>query len=71
MTNIRRYWEFGSPCFMTHVTFDRKPLLIDNIDLWHKSIAFAKSLKLFNNIAWVILPDHLHLMIDFSVGDPS
>lgn len=47
------------------------PLLIDNIDLWHKSVKFVKDIKQFELIAWVILPDHLHLMIDFGIGDLS
>ena len=71
MTNIRRYWEFESPSFMTHVTYDRKPLLIDNIDLWHESVNFVKTLKEFEFITWVILPDHLHLLIDSGAGDLS
>ena len=56
---------------MTHVTYDRKPLLIDNIDLWYDSIRFIKTLKQFELIAWVILPDHLHLIIDYGAGDLS
>jgi putative transposase len=56
---------------MTHVTYDRTQLLIENIGLWHDSVNFVKTLKQFELIAWVILPDHLHLMVDFGTGDLS
>ena len=71
MTNIRRHWQFQSPCFMTHVTYDRKPILIDNVNLWYESLKFVESLRQFELIAWVILPDHLHLLIDVGPTDLS
>ncbi len=64
MTNIRRYFRRGDISFTTHVTYERRPVLVDNFDLlcqaWH-SMHSKSGLCL---IAWVVLPDHLHLLID-------
>lgn len=38
--------------------------MINNIDLFWKAIENSKSKTNFELIAWVILPDHFHLIID-------
>ena len=64
MTNIRRFYKEGNQYFLTHVTYNRDPILINNIDLFNISFKSLKSQKEFKKIAWVILPDHFHLLID-------
>ena len=71
MTNIRRFWDSGYPYFLTHVTHDRAPILIDNIDLWHEAIRFTMGILPFELIAWVVLPDHVHLLINTDKSDFS
>ncbi|MBQ2983537.1 MAG: transposase [Candidatus Gastranaerophilales bacterium] len=61
MSNFKRYYQDNNIVFVTIVTYDRKPILIENIDLLRESL---KKIKYdFNIIAGVVLPDHLHLLI--------
>jgi len=63
MTNIRRYHHESYVYFVTNVKYQRQPILQEHVDLLLKSIdkhAIATSSDL---IAWVILPDHFHLLI--------
>ena len=71
MTNIRRYWQPGRLCFLTHVTLDRAPILVTHSDLLLNAIHMHRSLTPFDVIAWVILPDHLHLLVDPNDNDVS
>ena len=64
MTNIRRYFEPGQTCFLTHVTYDRTPILVDNADLLRQSIQTVLKYRQMEVIAWVILPDHIHLLLN-------
>jgi len=64
MKNLRRYHRLYDICFTTNVTYDRNPILIDNIDLFWKAVENTKSRTDFEIIAWVILPDHFHMILD-------
>jgi len=64
MTNIRRYFKQGNVYFLTHVTHGRIPILIDQFDLVWLAIQSGKEETPFDLIAWVVLPDHLHIVID-------
>ncbi len=63
MTNIRRYWQPGQTCFLTHVTVNREPLLVPHVDLLWDAISMHRARTPFDLIAWVILPDHMHLLV--------
>ena len=64
MSNIRRYFKKGNIYFLTHVTYQRQPILSENMDLLLNSL-FKFTLKTpYNIIAWVILPEHFHVLID-------
>jgi putative transposase len=71
MTNIRRYFAEGQINFLTHVTFNRTPLLVDNIDLFWEAYDFTCGKTDADLIAWVILPDHAHLLIEPNGNDVS
>jgi putative transposase len=71
MTNIRRYFGREDICFLTHVTYNRLLLLIDNFDLWHAAVERTLAKCPFGMIAWVALPNHCHLMIDPQGQDVS
>lgn len=64
MTNIRRYFRPGDISFLTHVTYKRMPVLIADFDLlcraWH-SLKAETTIKL---LAWVVLPDHMHVLVE-------
>ena len=60
MSILKRYYSEGNTYFITNVTYDRKPVLIDNIDIFWESLNKAKLRMEFELVAWVILPDHFH-----------
>jgi len=64
MSNLRRYYSSGNMYFITVVTFKRRPILRWNIDLFWLSINKMKSIYEFELIAWVVLPDHFHAVIN-------
>ena len=63
MSNLRRYDPYGKPSFITNVTYNRRPILVDNIDLFWQAIENTKTKCPFELIAWAILPEHFHLII--------
>ncbi len=64
MGNIRRYKYPGYVYFLTHVTVERLPILLENFDLLWDSIISTKAKSPFDLMAWVVLPDHMHLLVD-------
>lgn len=64
MTEYRRLYLKNHPVSITIVTFNRNPILIKNIHLLRESFKFAKTRHEFEIFASVILPDHLHLILD-------
>ncbi len=64
MSNLRRYFTDGNYYFITTVTRNRIPALVDNSDLC--ITAMKRTSERFNLeiLAWVILLDHIHLIID-------
>ena len=64
MTNIRRHFREGDISFLTNVTYRRMPILVDNSDLLWQSVGDIESELPFELIAWVIMPDHFHVVID-------
>jgi len=71
MTNLRRYWQSGHTYFLTHVTYDRRPLLLEHAGLLWQAIEKVKSTSPFELPAWVILEDHFHVIINARENNPS
>lgn len=64
MANYKRlFLEEYNYIFFTLVTYNRQPILINNIELLKKSIKIAKSKYKFEIIAIVVLKDHLHFIL--------
>jgi len=64
MSRLRRYFSEGKPYFITNVAFKRRPILRDNVDLfWQAADSVSRRLS-FELIAWVVMPDHFHLIVD-------
>jgi putative transposase len=61
----------GYTYFITNLTYRRQRFLSDNIDLFWNAVEAAKQKTLFDMTAWVILPDHFHLLIYFDKGNIS
>ncbi len=64
MTNIRRYLHEGNIYFLTHVTYNRHNILLNHFNLLWDSINKYQNETNFELIAWVVLPDHMHMLID-------
>ena len=63
MPNYKRLFLQNHYVFLTIVTNNRQPLLIDNIELLRESFKRAKQTYNFEIFASVILPDHIHLIL--------
>jgi len=64
MSQLRRYFTKGNTYFITNVTFNRMRILVEHIDLLHQAIAKQQEAVPFDLIAWMVLPDHFHAVID-------
>jgi len=64
MSNIRRYDSYGKPYFITSVTYKRRAILDGYEALLCRSFERAHDKFGFDLIAWVIIPDHFHILID-------
>ncbi|MFQ6008124.1 MAG: transposase [Candidatus Zixiibacteriota bacterium] len=64
MTNIRRYFQAGNLHYLTHVTASRLPILVNNFNLLWRVLEATRAKQLFDSVAWVVLTDHTHLLID-------
>jgi len=62
--NYKRLFLNNHPYFITVVTHQRNPILIENIDLLRDSFRYAKTKFDFKIEAIVILPDHFHLILE-------
>jgi putative transposase len=71
MSKLRRYYTTGNYYFITTVTLDRQPILVQNIDLYHKAIDRTGRRFDLEIIAWVVLPDHLHLLLNPKINNLS
>ena len=59
----KRLFIDGYDYFITVVTYDRNPVLTDNIPLLRESFKYAKTKFDFEIDAIAILPDHFHIII--------
>ena len=64
MANYKRLFLNGYSYYITIVTHERNPILIQNIELLRESFKYAKSKFSFHIEAIVILPEHLHMIIN-------
>ena len=67
MSNYKRYFQNSSnPVFITFVTYNRREILIQNIDVLRNSFKYAKNKYDFVIIAISILKEHCHMIISAS-----
>lgn len=70
MSNYRRAWVPGGTCFFTvNLLERRRRLLVDHIGLLRESLSAAQKARPFVLLAWVVLPDHLHVAWRLPDGD--
>jgi len=63
MSNYKRIYLQNYSYVLTVVTYERKPILIDNIGLLRDSFKRSKQKYKYHIDAIVILPDHFHMII--------
>ncbi len=59
----RRIFADGHSYFLTLVTHERKPILIDNIEHLRYAFGYSKKNYDYRIDAIVVLPDHIHMII--------
>ena len=64
MSNYKRFYnENYKYVFFTIVTYNRKPILLDNIELLRSAFKYALNKYPFEIYAICILKDHLHMIL--------
>jgi putative transposase len=71
MTRPKHYDPEGRLCFITSVTYKRKPFLADNADLLLNVFENSQHYTGCTILAWVIMPDHFHIIVDVNEDDMS
>lgn len=67
MSNYKRYFGLSTnPVFITFITYNRRRILLQNIDILRSSFKYAKSRYNFEIIAVCILEEHIHVIISAS-----
>jgi putative transposase len=71
MPNYRRAWHTGGTYFFTVNLLERSnnDLLVRHIDLLRESVRVVRASYPFTIHAWVVLPEHLHCVIELPIGD--
>ncbi|WP_449369376.1 REP-associated tyrosine transposase [Undibacterium arcticum] len=71
MPNYRRAWHPGGTFFFTVNLLQRSgnDLLVRHIDLLRDAVRVVLVTHPFTIHAWVVLPDHLHCVIELPIGD--
>jgi putative transposase len=64
MSKLLRYYSPGNIYFVTTVTHERSPILLLEHDLLWDALSRFRTRFDYELLAWVILPDHAHLLID-------
>ncbi|MFZ5979395.1 MAG: transposase [Candidatus Zixiibacteriota bacterium] len=64
VSKMKRYYSKGRYYFITSVTHNRKRILADNANLFKVAVEEIKQRVNFEIIAWVLLPEHFHIIID-------
>ena len=69
--NYRRNLQPGGTFFFTVVTAHRVPIFKDpsRVELLQQAVRQTKRLHPFDMVAWVVLPDHLHMIWTLPPGD--
>lgn len=63
MSNYRRVFIQNSCVFLTIITHNRKPILINNIELLREAFKNVNKLYDYEIIACAILPEHIHVIL--------
>ena len=67
MSNYRRYFINKNPVFLTVVTYNRKNILTDNIELLRKAFEITKKYYDFDIVAICIMNNHIHMILSLNI----
>jgi putative transposase len=69
---LKRYQTMGHDHFVTFSCYDREPYLqaSDARDLFERSMERARRKYLFKVLAYVVMPEHVHLLISEPATEP-
>jgi putative transposase len=70
MSNLRRYYVPNAMVFITAVTNNRTPIFQDfrNIQILFTTLENVELLHPYTLVAYVVLPDHIHIIIQMVEG---
>ena len=73
MSNLRRYYVPNATIFITAVTNNRTPIFkdSDNIQILFTTFKNVVFLHPYELVAYVVLPDHIHLIIQLIKGQEN
>ena len=73
MANYKRAWQPGGTWFFTVVLAERQNnhLLVERIDLLRKVVREVQDRHPFLIHGWVVLPEHLHALLELPEGDTN
>ena len=71
MCKLLRYYAPGQYCFVTSITANRCPILVDNFSLLAQAVRRARQRSRFTVMAWVVIPEHIHALILTPNGDTN
>lgn len=64
MSNYKRYFNNSvNPVFITFVTYKRRKILIQNIDIFRNSLKYVKNKYKFEIIAITVMNNHCHVIL--------
>lgn len=71
MSNYRRAWHQGGTYFFTVNLLERfeNDLLVKHIEQLRQAVAYVQESHPFTIHAWVVLPEHLHCVIELPQND--
>lgn len=71
MPDYRRLWCPGGTYFFTHTLSHRhgNDLLVRHVDLLREAVRRVRRVHPFRTHGWVVLPDHLHCVIELPPDD--
>jgi len=73
MSNYKRVWQPGGTWFFTVVLAERQNnhLLVEQIDLLRSVVREVQERHPFRIHGWVVLPEHLHALLELPEGDTN
>ena len=71
MSEIRQFTSHANSYFVTCKTAKNNPLLIEHIDEFKEVLSQVHAETPFNIIAWVLLPDHFHMVLEIKEDSVS